>query len=130
MLKTALVWLVIFALGGSNAFAQIKTTAPEKQAEFKQRIVEWGTNKQVNVKLNSGAKLSGRIAEIQNDFFAMQSVTKDGKVTSHQINFSDLNKLSSKGNAGKIAGHTALGVLAGVGALFAMLFIIYATTDS
>lgn len=122
-------WVLIVALGVSNALAQTRTTSPEKQAEFKKRVVEWGTNKQVSVKLNSGEKISGRIAEIQNDFFAVQSVTKDGKVTSHQINFSDLNKVSAKSSAGRTAGFTALGVLAAVGAVFVMLFAIYAVSE-
>ena len=130
MLKMSIAWCLIFAFGLSNVLAQTKTTAPEKQAAFKQRVVEWGTNKQVNVKLNSGEKISGRIAEIQNDFFALQSVTKDGKVTSQPINFSDINKLSAKGNAGRTAGMTALGVMAAVGAVFVMLFAIYAASDS
>jgi hypothetical protein len=123
-------WVLIVALGFGNALAQTKTSSPEKQAEFKKRVVEWGTNKQVNVKLHSGEKISGRVAAIENDFFTVQSVTKDGKVTSHQINFSDLNKLSAQGNAGRTAGFTALGVLAAVGAVFVMLFAIYAASES
>ena len=130
MLKTSIVWLIIFTLGLSHVIAQTKTTSPEKQAEFKKRVVAWGTNKQVSVKLNSNEKINGRIAEIQNDFFVVQAVTQDGKVSSQQINFSDINKLSAKTNAGKIAGHTALGVLAGVGAIFVMLFVIYAVNES
>ena len=123
-------WVLIAVLSFGNALAQTKTTSPEKQAEFKKRVVEWGTNKQVNVKLHSGEKISGRIAEIQNDFFTVQAVSKDGKVTSHQINFSDLNKVSAKNSAGRTAGFTALGVLAAVGAVFVMLFAIYAASES
>ncbi len=129
MPKVSIVWCLIFALGLSNAFAQTNPTALEKQAEFKQRVVAWGTNKQVNVKLHSGEKLSGRIAEIQNDFFAIQFVAKNGQITSQPIKFSDINKLSAKGNAGKTAGFTALGIMAAVGAVFVMLFTIYAATE-
>jgi hypothetical protein len=117
-------WILVFVLGLSNALAQTKTTSLEKQAEFKKRVVEWGINKQVNVKLNSGEKISGRLAEIQNEHFEIQSVTPTGKVTSRQINYSDLNKLSSKSNAGNVAGYVALGVLAGIGA--AVLIVIAA----
>lgn len=130
MHKIFITWLIIFTLGLGNVLAQTKTTTPEKQAKFKKQVVEWGTNKQVTGKLNSGEKFGGRIAEIQNDLFVVQSVTNDGKVTSQSINFSDLNKLSIKGNAGRVAGHTALGVLAGVGAIFVMLFVIYAASES
>ncbi len=129
-LSLTLSLLLTCPLATHFAFAQTKTTSSEKQAEFKKRVVGWGTNKQVNVKLNSGEKVTGRIADIQNDFFALQAVTKDGKVTSQPINFSDINKLSAKGNAGSALGHTALGVLAGVGAIVVTLFIIYAVTDS
>lgn len=123
-------WLLIFALGLGNTLAQTKPTSPEKQAEFKKRVVEWGTNKQVNGKLNSGAKFSGRLAEIQNDFFVVQAVASDGKVTSQSIPFSEVNKLSAKGHAGRTAGFTALGVMAAVGAVFVMLFAIYAASES
>lgn len=130
MCRTIITFIVICALGLGNVLAQTKTTSPEKQAKFKKQVVEWGTNKQVSVKLNSGAKIEGRVAEIQNDFFAVQSVSKEGQVASQQVNFSDINKLSPKGDAGRIAGHTVLGILAGVGAVFVTLFIIYAASDS
>ena len=123
-------WLLICALGLGNTLAQTKTTSPEKQAAFKKQVVEWGTNKQVNGKLNSGEKFSGRIAEIQNDLFVLQAVAKDGKIATQSINFSELNKLSLKGKAGRTAGLTALGIMAAVGAVFVMLFAIYAATDS
>lgn len=130
MCRAFITWLVICALALGNVLAQTKTTSPQKQAEFKKRVVEWGTNKQVNVKLNSGEKFSGRLADIQNEFFVVQSVTPDGKVTSHQINFSDVNKVSQKGQAGRVAGFTALGVLAAVGAAFVIIFAVIAANES
>lgn len=123
-------WLLIFALGLGNALAQTKPTSAEKQATFKKQVVEWGTNKQVSGKLNSGEKFAGRIAEIQNELFVVQAVSKDGKVTSTPIHFSDLNKLSPKNSAGRTAGFTALGVLAAVGAVFVVLFAVYAASES
>lgn len=129
-LSFILAVLLTSTLATNFAFAQTQTASPEKQAAFKKHVVEWGTNKQVNVKLHSGEKLTGRIAEIQNDFFALQSVTKDGKVTSQPIKFSDINKLSLKRQPGSVLGHTALGVLAAVGAVVVTLFIIYAANES
>jgi uncharacterized protein (DUF58 family) len=129
-LSFTLSLLLMCTFATQLAFAQARTTSSEKQAEFKKRVVEWGTNRQVNVKLNSGEKISGRIAEIQDAFFALQSVTKDGRVTSQPVNFSDIHKLSVKRQPGSILGHTALGVLAGVGAVFVTLFVIYAASDS
>lgn len=128
MRKTFITWCAILALAISSVSAQTKTASPEKQAEFKKRVVEWGPNKQVNVKLHSGEKITGRVAEIHNDFFAIQAVAKDGKITSHQINFSDINKLSPKGSVGRTAGFTALGIAAGVGAVFVVMFAIYAAS--
>lgn len=128
MRKTFITWCAMCALAISSVSAQTKTASPEKQAEFKKRVVEWGPNKQVNVKLHSGEKISGRVAEIQNEYFAIQSVAKDGKIMSQQINFSDINKLSPKGNVGRTAGFTALGVAAAVGAVFVVAFAIYAAT--
>ena len=119
------VSLIAFVI--NPAWAQTKTTSPEKQAEFKKRVVEWGTNKSVAVKLKSGEKLDGRIAEIKDDLFAVQFVDKD-KVTSHEIRYSDVNKISGKAGskAGRIAGYTALGVLAGVGVAFLVVLGIWA----
>ena len=124
-----IAWLLIFALGLVPTLAQTKTTSPEKQAEFKKRVVDWGTNKQVNVKLHSGEKISGRLAEIQDQYFAVQAVDKDGKVASRPINYSDVNKLSAKANAGKIAGYTALGVLAGIGVVAVVIIGLIAANE-
>ncbi len=75
------------------------------------------------IKLKSSEKLAGRIAEIKEDVFAVQFVDKD-KVTSREIRYSDIDKISSKdgGKAGKVAGYTVLGVLAGVGVVFIVVF--------
>lgn len=124
-ISLTLTLLLTCAAPTNFAFAQ-----PSKEVKLKQKLVEWGTNKQVNVKLNSGEKFSGRLADIQNEFFVVQSVTPDGKVTSHQINFNDVNKVSQKGQAGRTVGFTALGVLASVGAAFVVLFAIIVANES
>lgn len=124
-----MAWLLIFALGVVPTLAQTKIASAEKQAEFKKRVVDWGTNKQINVKLHSGEKISGRLAEIQDQYFAVQAVSKDGKVVSRQINYSDINKLSAKANAGNIVGYTALGVLAGVGVVVIVTIAMIAANE-
>ena len=125
MLKQTLSLLLclLFVIPG---YAQTNNKQLEKEAKLKQKIVEWGTNKNVAVKLKSGEKLDGRIAEIKEDLFAVQFVDKD-KVTSREINYSDVDKISGKdgGKAGKIAGYTALGVLAGVGVVFLVVLGIW-----
>ena len=126
MLNQSLSFLlcVLFML---PSFAQTNNKQLGKEAKFKQKIVEWGTNKTVAVKLKSGEKLEGRIAEIKDDLFAVQFLDKD-KVTSREIPYSNLDKISGKdgGKAGKIVGYTALGVLAGVGVMFIVVLGIWA----
>ncbi len=126
MLKQTLSFLLcaLFVMPG---FAQVNNKQLEKEAKLKQKIVEWGTNKNVAVKLKSGEKLEGRIAEIKETLFAVQFVDKD-KVTAREISYSDVDKLSGKdgGKAGKVVGYTALGVLAGVGVMFLIVLGIWA----
>ncbi len=125
MLKQTLC-LLLCALFMTPSFAQTNNKQLEKEAKFKQRIVEWGTNKNVAVKLKSGAKVDGRIAEIKDDLFAVQFVDKD-KVTAREISYSEVDKISGKdgGKAGKVVGYTALGVLAGVGVIFLVMLGIW-----
>ena len=120
----AVLLCVLFVIPGT---AQTNHKQLEKEAKLKQKIVAWGTNKNVAVNLKSGEKLEGRIAEIKDDLFVVQFVDKD-KVTSRAINYSDVDKISGKdgGKAGKIAGYTALGVLAGVGVAFLVVLGIWA----
>ena len=126
MLKQTLCLLlcVLFVVPG---FAQSNNKQLEKETKLKQRIVEWGTNKNVAVKLKSGEKLDGRIAEIKDDLFAMQFVDKD-KVTSREIRYSDVDKISGKdgGKAGKVVGYAVLGGLAGVGVFFLVVLGVWA----
>ena len=126
MLKQTLC-LLLCALFVTPSLAQTNNKQLEKEAKLKQRIVAWGTNKNVAIKLKSGEKLEGRIAEIKDDLFAVQFVDKD-KVTSREFRYSDVDKISSKdgGKAGRVVGYTALGVLAGVGVFFLVVLGIWA----
>ncbi|MFN7927407.1 MAG: hypothetical protein U0Y68_05585 [Blastocatellia bacterium] len=128
MTKFSLVlsWLLILTLGGGNVLAQTNKQQ-EKETKLKQKIVEWGTNKNVTLKLKTGEKIEGRLAEIKDDLFTLQFVDKD-KVTTRDIRYSDVDKIASKdgGKAGKIAGYTALGVLAGVGVTMLIILAVIA----
>ena len=125
-------WLMVGALAITPLATRTTLAAATKQeaqeAKYKKRIVEWGTNKNVSVKLKSGSKIEGRIADIQDAFFAIQSVTKDGKVATREIVYSDVNKVSGKdgGKVGKVIGYTALGVLAGVGVVVMITLAVWA----
>lgn len=109
------------------SWAQTTNKQVTKETKLKQKVVEWGTNKNVLVKLKSGEKLDGRIADIKDEIFAVQFVNKD-QVTSRELRYSDVDKISEKdgGKAGKVAGYTALGVLAGVGVLFLISLAVWA----
>jgi hypothetical protein len=126
MLKQTLS-LLLCMLFAVPSFAQTNNKQLEKEAKLKQKVVEWGTNKNVSVKLKSGEKVEGRIADIKDDVFALQFVDKD-KVTSREIRYSDVDKISTKdgGKAGRVVGYTALGVLAGIGVFMIVILSIWA----
>ena len=122
------ILLAILLLPGVTAqttFAQTKTSSSEKQAADKKRVVDWGINKVVAVKFQSGEKVEGRIAAIRDDAITIQSVT-NGQIASREISFSEIKKISPKANAGKVAGKTALGILAGFGALIVIVAVAVA----
>lgn len=91
------------------------TFAQSSKAEsLRRKVIEGGTNKPIAVKLNSGEKLKGRVAEIKFDTLALQFV-EQGKIVTRELRWDDLNKVSldSKDEkARKIGGFIALGVLA------------------
>lgn len=91
------------------------TLAQSSQAErLRRKVIEWGTNKPVTVKLSSGEKVKGRLAEIKSDTLALQFV-EQGKIVTRELRWDDLNhvRLDSKDEkARKIGGFIAIGVLA------------------
>lgn len=126
MLKQTLS-LLLCLLFVVPSWAQTNNKQLAKETKLKQKIVELGTNKNIIVKLKSREKLDGRIADIKEDFFAVQFVNKD-QVISRELRYSDVDKISEKdgGKAGKVAGYTALGVLAGVGVIFLITLAAWA----
>ncbi len=113
-LSCTLTLLLTCTLATNFAFAQ-----QPKEVKLKQKIVEWGTNKNVSVKLHSGSKIDGRVADIKDTNFAVQLV-ENGQVVTRDINYSDVDKIAAKGeaNGGKIAVWIVLGAAAAVGTLF------------
>lgn len=124
-LSFTLALLLVFTLTSNVAFAQ----EPSPETKYKQTLVKWGTNKQIKVKLKSGEKINGRLADIKDEFFEVQSVSKEGKVTSRQLNYSEVKSLSAKINGGKIAGYTILGIAAGVGITALIVIAAIAAND-
>lgn len=118
----AFSWLVAGALALTPLATHTAVASAAKQeaqeAKHKKRIVAWGTNKNVSVKLKSGSKIDGRIADIKDANFSVQLV-ENGQVVNRDINYSDVDKISGQGatSGGKIAGWIVLGASAAVGTL-------------
>ena len=126
LMKVIATVLIGILSSGSVLAQEIKKAKPKKVSEYKAKVVSWGVNKQVTVRLFSGEKIDGRIAEIKDDLLIIQLASK-GKITSRDVPYEDIKKISDVVGAGKIAGYTALGVLAGIGGTIAAIFIaIYA----
>lgn len=106
--------------------AAAKQTSQE--AKFKQKIVGWGTNKQVAVELNSGQKFKGRIANIQDDLFTVQ-IVQQGQISSREVRYQEIKKISDQdgSKAGKVIGYTTIGVLAGLGIFALGVLVIQAS---
>src|SRR2546423_15308224 len=85
--------LLLAVLLTSPALPQTAGSAADQQKaqeeQLKKRVVEWGTNKNVSVRLKSGGKVQGRLTEIRDDGFAVQFVEK-ARVTSREIRYSDV----------------------------------------
>jgi hypothetical protein len=130
MLRQVLSLILSASLVGAAlsraGYAQTNSPSPTQVEEFKRRVVEWGTNRNVSVKLKSGDKLKGRIAEIKDEYFAVQFVDK-GQVTTREVPYADVKSISAKGKggAGKTVAYAALGAAAGVLIIYAIAFAIY-----
>lgn len=124
-------WLMVGALAITPLVTSPTLAAATKQeaqeAKHKKHIVEWGTNKNVSVKLKSGSKVEGRITEIKDAIFSVQ-LLENGQVINRDISYSEINKLLGKdgGKVGKVIGYSALGVLAGVGIFTLVMVAVWA----
>ena len=119
--------LLICGLNSGWVLAQeVKKAKPKNIAKNKSKVVSWGTNKQVNIQLFSGEKIGGRIAEIKDDLLVVQ-LAENGQIIKRDVPYENIKKITDVVGAGKVAGYTALGVLAGIGGTLAAIMIaIYA----
>lgn len=114
---------LLLALPALAAPPQSKEEKERAKIEgFKQRVVEWGTNKNVTAKFKAGGKQKGRIAEIRDDFFTLQFV-ENGQVTSREVRYEELRGISVQGNGANIAAGIAVGALAAVGIVATVVLI-------
>lgn len=111
-LSCGLLTLLLLTTPFRLTFAQSSPSA--KTESLRRKVIEWGTNQPVSVKLNSGEKLKGRIAEIKFDTLAVQ-LLEQGKIVTRDLRWDEMNKVSldrRDEKARKIGGFIALGVLA------------------
>ena len=117
----AITVIVIAAWLGNGLVTSAQTTS-SSEIKFKRQVVEYGTNQNVKLKLTSNETLKGRIADIRNDSFTLQLVDATGQVTTRELAYSELSKVSKVGgrNAG---GALKRGMLYGVGVYVGMLAV-------
>jgi hypothetical protein len=119
MSRKILVTLIILSLSLS-VHAQ---TNSSHEIKHKRQVVEYGTNQNVKAKLTSGEALTGRIAEIKNESFTLQLVDQAGQVTSREIAYAELSKVTKVG--GEKASRTfKRGILHGAGVYAGMLAVM------
>lgn len=103
------------------------TFAQSSQSDnLRRKVIEWGTNKPIAVKLKSGEKLKGRIADIKDDALSVQLLAQ-GKIVTRELRWDDLHKVSldtRDEKARKFGGLIAGGVLATV-----FIVIVVALSD-
>lgn len=117
MLKKMLCALLSVLLLNVASLSQTTGTA----AKLKSKIINWGLQKNVTVRLKNGEQMEGRIAEITDAYFAVQGVDA-GQVTTRQVNFSEVHRIASKGETDvrKVAAYVSLGT----SVLFAVLAVV------
>ena len=106
-LSFALSALLLFTAFVNPTFAQ-----SSKAESLRRKVIEGGTNKPLAVKLHSGEKVKGRVAEIKFDTLALQMV-EQGKIVTRELRWDDLNQVtldSKDKKARKIGGFIVLGV--------------------
>ncbi|HEX4946287.1 MAG TPA: hypothetical protein VFZ34_06480 [Blastocatellia bacterium] len=122
MLKKMLCTLLSLLLFNVVNLAQ--TTSQEEK--FKAKIVHWGLQKIVSVQLKSGEKLQGRVTEIKDDFFAVQ-LLQQGNITTRQISFTDVQKLSGLNEWDANKARTYIGL---AGAILGVVVLVVGLTRS
>lgn len=143
MLASLLSLAMIFSLSTMMASAQTGRAASDKQksneekekskeekrvAKLKKRVVEFGTNKTAVVRLKSGQKISGRVSEIRDDAFVVQSADQ-GQITSRDLKYGDVSGIKEKGTGKRVAGRVAIITGAVVGGVVLLILIAFATAD-
>lgn len=109
--------------GGASNPPQTENAAAQT---LKERLLEIPPGTMVEVRLMNRERLRGRLGEISDEGFALQTA-KGNKIETRKIAFDELKSiktLEGKGT-GKTAGYIILGGLAGIGVLFLVLLAAF-----
>jgi len=126
-LKTFLAVLLIWPSGTWPVFAQTASptpSTPQAQAQkIKQRVTDIGLIKEVNVKLQSGEKVKGRISEINDDAFTVR-VENKGQATTRDIRYDEVKSISAKDSKGGQIAYRAIFGPAGIGGAVLLVTLV------
>jgi hypothetical protein len=105
-------------------------TGSGRKPTIKERILEIPPGTMIEVRLLNKQKIRGRLGEITDEGFSLQTAQGD-KIDTQKFAFGDLKSVkkveANKGAA--TAGYVVLGALAGVGALVLILIAVAASGD-
>lgn len=118
------MWIksLVVLVSASLLFTPCASLAQSKEEKLKSKIINWGLQKNVTVKLKNGEQVEGRIAEITDTYFAVQGVDA-GQVTTRKVTFSAVHSISGKGETDvrKVTQYVALGSMV----LFTVLAVVH-----
>ncbi len=116
-ISTALVGVFTTCSIASAAGARLSPqTGPDKASTLKEQVQAIPPNTLVQVKLRSKKKINGRLGEITDQGFAIQTVGPD-KSENEKISFDDVKSIKSiqgRDKASKVAAYIVVGAAAGV----------------
>ena len=121
------LFLCLIAVGNLPLLASPKQTKEEK---LKTQITNLGISKNIVVNLKSGESVDGRITEIKDTAFTVETL-KDGKASNRNINYNEVNKFAAKETvkSGKMPGKVSVGLIAGLIVAAAVATTAYIKND-
>lgn len=93
---------------------------------LKEKVLEIPPQTMVEVRLRNKEKVRGRLGEVSNEGLALK-VAKGDKIEDRKIAFGELKSIKAVEGKGSKAAWIVLGVLAGVGVFFVLLFALFKT---
>ena len=124
---TIFVATTLEAKVGAAGAAPAGQSGTERKLTLKEQILKVPPGTMIEVRLLNKQKIRGRLGEITNEGFSLQTAQGD-KVETQKIAFTDVKSVK-KVDGGKV-GHALLYALAGIGALFVGITIWWLSSDT